>query len=207
VSHLVCGHTAHLHLVIAATATPKFLRHCARCKAERPFASSGKFRVNAQKKLIDVWLIYRCSDCDQTWNHPIHERLPVKSLPPGDLTALMQNDGALAARFAHDLGRGMPGEVFLERRILHPATEATQKIRLSITAPTGGMRLDRVLAQGLLLQRTEIQALVESGALSLQPNATKALRRTARDGQEAVIDLAQCPMDLAGKCRRGAAAC
>ncbi|WP_374375741.1 DUF1062 domain-containing protein [Dongia sp.] len=201
-SRISCGHSAHLHLVIASTTTPQVQRHCAGCKAERPFASSGKFRVNAQKKLIDVWLIYRCSNCDQTWNHPIHERQKVKSLSPGELNALMQNDAALATRYAHDLGRGVAGEVFLERRILQPATEATQEIRVSIAVPAAGIRLDRALALGLSLQRAEVQTLVESGSLTLRPNSAKALRRPVQDGQEVTIDLARCPPELVGKCRR-----
>lgn len=202
-SQISCGRVAHLHFVITPTTTPKVQRHCARCKTERPFASSGKFRVNAQKKLIDVWLIYRCVDCDQTWNYPIYERQKVKTLLPDELNALMQNDAALTARYAHDLGGGVAGEVLLERRILQPATDVTQEIRISITAPIGGMRLDRALAQGLSLQRTDVLSLAESGALTLEPSSAKALRRPACDGQEAAIDLARCPPELAGKCRRG----
>ena len=201
-SQISSGRVAHLHLVIASTETPNILRHCARCKAERPFTSSAKFRVNAQKKLIDVWLIYRCGDCDQTWNHAIHERRKVKTLPPDEFHALMQNDQALAARYAHDLGRGMAGEALLERRILRPATALTQEIRISIAAPAGSMRLDRALARGLSLQRPELQTLIESGVLSLQPHSAKALRRATLNGQEVTIDLTHCPPDLAEKCRR-----
>ncbi len=42
---------------------PLVRRHCSRCAAARAFACSLKFRTNAQKKRLDVWLIYRCSAC------------------------------------------------------------------------------------------------------------------------------------------------
>src|SRR5690348_3871439 len=47
--------------------TPHIIRKCARCNANR-FASSDKFRVNAHKKIIDVWLIFKCVSCDYTLN-------------------------------------------------------------------------------------------------------------------------------------------
>jgi hypothetical protein len=52
---------------------PLIRRHCSRCSIEMPFACSMKFRTNAQKKRIDVWLIYRCTACDEVWNLPIFD--------------------------------------------------------------------------------------------------------------------------------------
>ena len=42
--------------------------------ARRPFISSDRFRVNANKQRLDVWLIYRCGCCEQPWNLAVHER-------------------------------------------------------------------------------------------------------------------------------------
>ena len=36
---------------------------CGGCGKKREFVNSGKFRVNANGKNVDVWLIYRCSKC------------------------------------------------------------------------------------------------------------------------------------------------
>ena len=62
-------------LSVQWTVTPKFtpqpLRACNRCGAVTPFRSSGKIRLNANRKRIDAWLIYRCTACDKTWNRPI----------------------------------------------------------------------------------------------------------------------------------------
>lgn len=47
--------------------TPLLIKKCSHCDSDR-FYCSDKFRMNAQKKNIDVWLIYRCVKCDNTCN-------------------------------------------------------------------------------------------------------------------------------------------
>ncbi|HKP24249.1 MAG TPA: DUF1062 domain-containing protein [Dongiaceae bacterium] len=81
---------------------PLLRRHCSRCSKQMPFACSMKFRTNAQKKRIDVWLIYRCSGCDEVWNLPIFERVTVGDMPPGVLGAIARDDPAVALRSAFD---------------------------------------------------------------------------------------------------------
>lgn len=76
--------------------TPRPWLRCSRCDARTPFISSDKFRVNAQKKRIDAWLVYRCVQCDQSWNFPVPERCPVNGIEPTILRALTENDSALA---------------------------------------------------------------------------------------------------------------
>jgi hypothetical protein len=59
---------------ILPVTTPRVLRHCSHCGTTRQFACSDTFRVNANQRKIDVWLIYRCVDCDCTWNRTIFTR-------------------------------------------------------------------------------------------------------------------------------------
>lgn len=47
--------------------SPLLIKRCSHCDSDR-FYCSEKFRMNAQKKNIDVWLIYRCVKCDNTCN-------------------------------------------------------------------------------------------------------------------------------------------
>ena len=47
--------------------TPLLIKKCSHCDSDR-FYCSDKFRMNAQKKNIDVWLIYRCVKCNNTCN-------------------------------------------------------------------------------------------------------------------------------------------
>ena len=48
----------------------------------RAFVCSERFRVNAQKKSLDVWLNYRCDSCEDVWKFPLLERRPVSELGP-----------------------------------------------------------------------------------------------------------------------------
>ncbi|WP_084023929.1 DUF1062 domain-containing protein [Clostridium taeniosporum] len=39
-----------------------------KCNEKIHYINSGKFRVNANKNNIDIWLIYQCEKCKSTWN-------------------------------------------------------------------------------------------------------------------------------------------
>jgi hypothetical protein len=81
--------------------TPIIIRKCAKCKKNR-FASSDKFRVNANKKVIDVWLIFKCLACENTLNINILSRKQVSSIDKTLLNAFHKNDKELAWRYAFD---------------------------------------------------------------------------------------------------------
>lgn len=53
--------------------TPLLKKKCNRCDNSR-FYCSEKFRMNAQKKSIDIWLIYKCTKCNSTYNATIITR-------------------------------------------------------------------------------------------------------------------------------------
>lgn len=76
---------------------------CARCGKKRAFVNSGKFRVNANGNLLDVWLIYRCEKCKRTWNLTIYERVKPSKLAPGEYRRFLQNDPALAREYGNDV--------------------------------------------------------------------------------------------------------
>ena len=201
------GQCARLSLILSAAITSNVQRHCPRCKQARSFATSGKFRVNAQKKLIDIWLIYRCAICDQTWNHTIHERKAVRALPPTELDDFMRNDADLARHHAGLLAPRSGAQVaadnfHVERRIVLPVEKTTERLQIDITAPRGiWLRLDRVLAMGLKLRRSEIVELAEEGVLVVTQAGVKALRRPALDGQQIDIDLRRCSAKVWEICR------
>ena len=41
----------------------KIIRRCGGCGKKMVFECAGKFRVNANGRRLDVWLIYRCQRC------------------------------------------------------------------------------------------------------------------------------------------------
>lgn len=158
--------------------TPHVVRPCPRCDAPRAFASSDRFRVNASGRRLDVWLIYRCLDCDFTWNLTVVERTAPEAIGAARLDAFHGNDrhaawscafdAALLERAGARLETSTP--VRVERDAL-PAGRAT--VTLALPFPVR-IRLDRLLAQELGVSRSTLPGLVD---------AARALRRPVFDGQ------------------------
>lgn len=177
---------------------PQPQRHCGSCDTITPFVSSGRFRTNAQKKRMDVWLIYRCAICDETWNMPILERCPIAHIPPDRLQSFIHNDPAAAAHHAFDLSRlarhsdriDQDTAVRVEKRTDGGsiAGAACLEIILALSLPCR-LRLDGLLARELGIARNAILRAHEAGALTLMPASRKVLRAPVRDGQQIRIDL------------------
>lgn len=84
-------------------APPAALRYCKKCKKKSEFICSGQFRINAQQKALDIWLIYKCARCNATWNSTICSRVSPQKLEAGLLERFLCNDKDLAMRYAMDL--------------------------------------------------------------------------------------------------------
>ena len=89
---------------VEATAAPVALRPCGTCGADAEFASTGLFRVNAQKKRLDVWLIYRCATCGSVWNSAVISRGRPGSIDREELERFTGNDPVMALWCALDVG-------------------------------------------------------------------------------------------------------
>ena len=162
---------------VVTLAPPHLLRRCPRCDRAQRFGSSGRFRVNASGRRLDVWLVYRCVTCGATWNRPVHERVAPESLG-ADLARFHHNDPVLARSVALqptalapfddvDSGAELQGPV-------DPPLEATLVVEEPVT-----VRLDRLLAAHLGLPRAAVAALVDDA---------KALRRPPRHGTVVTVD-------------------
>ncbi|MEZ4235573.1 MAG: DUF1062 domain-containing protein [Myxococcota bacterium] len=178
---------ASLSPVVAVRVTPleppRVVRRCPRCDAPRPFGSSGAFRVNAQKRRLDVWLVRRCEACDATWNQPVAERVSPASLG-ARLVGYQQDDPALVHAVAHDVtalkrhGKVLPAEVAVEPLVAVPPVVA----RVVLVAPVA-VRLDHVLCEALGLSRARLRAEVSAERVIVEA----ALDRPAADGALAWI--------------------
>lgn len=84
---------------VQAQNTPFLKKKCNHCDSER-FHCSDKFRVNAQKKNIDIWLIYRCVKCHHRYNMTIFSRIRKESISKEIFNRLSENDVALAWEYA-----------------------------------------------------------------------------------------------------------
>jgi hypothetical protein len=190
--------------------TPRPSLSCARCDAKRAFVCSEKFRVNAHKRRVDAWLIYRCEHCDQTWNLPVLERCPVQGIAPALLNMLMGNDSGLARRHAFDLARlrrhAQQVETFPELSVEKSAKTVPcgnpERAEVELCIPFEcGCRLDKLLAGELGVSRGQVGRLIEAGAMTVMPASARAWRQDARNGQLVAIDLGAMP-DEQGMLRR-----
>lgn len=160
------------------TVTPvgyqRIAKRCPSCKIKRDFTPSGAFRVNSQKKVLDVWSIYKCTHCDYTWNISLFTRLHVSKIDRELHHRLMMNDAATVQHFASDIAMlkrnnaelsGRPDFTVQERWPV--SITAHQWVRVSVRISRSfQVSLLSVLKQQLMLSAGEIQRRVEAGQIS-----------------------------------------
>ena len=91
---------------VKAVNTPLLKRKCSHCDNDR-FYCSEKFRMNAQKRNIDIWLIYRCVKCDSTYNMTIISRTKPELINKDLFNKFSENNTevAWAYAFSHETSR------------------------------------------------------------------------------------------------------
>ncbi|MGW7044741.1 DUF1062 domain-containing protein [Streptomyces avermitilis] len=157
--------------VVMPTCLPLVLRRCHACASER-FRANGKFRVNANHKLLDAWLLVLCTACGETAKLTVLERMNVRSVRPELLDRLHDNDTALAAELLQDpvvrrrnrialdwddawrLDTG--GSDHLDREVIDIS------VRFAARIPVRPVRL---IAEGCGLSRAEVERLIAEGKL------------------------------------------
>lgn len=197
------GNALRVHWQVTASEPPRIWRHCGHCGSKRPFRSSGMFRCNAQKKRLDVWLIYRCAACGRTWNYPLFERCPLGEIPPPLFQAITGNCAETARGYACDAARlrafvdrvEPSGAVAVAKTILDGAAATADRldIQIAVSAPSD-LRLERLLARELGLSRNLVRTLRDTRALTVATGGKAAFRQAARDGQSVTLDLRALPV-------------
>lgn len=171
--------------ILRAVEPPRVFRRCSRCEEKRPFLSSEKFRVNSQKRRIDVWLIYRCCECNDTWNCEIIERAAPEKIGPEALDRFHKNDAGEARRRAFDfvaitrLGveveRSTPYTI--ERPVLSP--DHIVRVEIELVDPIH-VRLDALLANALAVSRGRVLERLKRGEIQADP---RCWGKPVRSGQ------------------------
>jgi len=87
---------------VIPTRTPLFKKKCSKCKNSNLYYNSNKFRLNSQKRNIDVWLIYKCVKCDNTCNITILSRTKPELIDKELYRNFSMNDEETAWRYAFD---------------------------------------------------------------------------------------------------------
>ncbi|MFI6009263.1 DUF1062 domain-containing protein [Streptomyces sp. NPDC051243] len=157
--------------VVVPTCLPLVLRRCHTCASDT-FRANGKFRVNANHKLLDAWLLVLCTACGDTAKLTVMERMNVRSIRPDLLERMHDNDPDLAAELLQDpvvrhrnrialdwddawrLDTG--GSDHLDREVLDVS------VRFAARIPVRPVRL---IAEGCGLSRAEVERLITQGRL------------------------------------------
>ncbi|MDR3025103.1 DUF1062 domain-containing protein [Chryseobacterium sp.] len=84
---------------VKAKNTPLLKKKCNHCNSDR-FYCSDKFRLNAQKKNIDIWLIYRCVKCSNTYNMTVFSRIRTESVSKEFFNKFSENNTEIAWEYA-----------------------------------------------------------------------------------------------------------
>ncbi|MFF7558404.1 DUF1062 domain-containing protein [Streptomyces pseudovenezuelae] len=157
--------------VVMPTCLPLVLRRCHTCASDR-FRADGRFRVNANHKLLDIWLLVLCTTCGETAKLTVLERTHVRSVRPELLDRLHDNDPSLAAELLQDpvvrrrnrialdwndawrLDTG--GSAHLDREVIDVSVRFVARIPV---------RPVRLIAEGCGLSRAEVERLITEGNL------------------------------------------
>ncbi|EJV1068356.1 DUF1062 domain-containing protein [Klebsiella oxytoca] len=148
-------------------------KRCPSCSIKRDFLPSGAFRVNSQKKVLDVWSIYKCTHCDYTWDISLFSRLHVSKIDRQLYHRLMTNDAVTVQHFACDIATlkrnnaelsGRPDFRIQEQWLasLSPGKRVKVSVRISRSFQVS---LLSILHKQLMLSTGEIKRYVESGKI------------------------------------------
>jgi hypothetical protein len=153
---------------------------CVDCRSESATTGEGRFRVNANGKLLDVWLLVRCVSCDRRSKLTVHERAPVRSFDPAELDGYHANDPELVA------SRLLDPLLARRNRFTLDWTDAWQletppewtdeewpvQVRVVFADPVP-VRPERLIAHGLSLSRNEVPRRVKCDIPLRRPTSTE----------------------------------
>jgi len=190
--------------VVRRTRLPLLSLRCVVCRSESATTGEGRFRVNANGKLLDVWLLVRCVSCDRTSKLTVHERAPARSFDPAEIHGYHVNDPGLVESTLLDPQFARRNGITLDwtgawRLDIPPgwAGEALPPVQAEVVfADPVPVRPDRLIAHGLGLSRQEVLRRVKSDTPLSRPTSsgftftmmTLEVKGDAPVGGEAVED-------------------
>lgn len=161
---------------IIAKETPYIKRNCSKCKTNTEFYCSEKFRVNANQKIVDIWLIYNCTLCEGTWNYPILSRVNINKIDSMLIQKFMNNDKETIWYYAFQINklRKLCNDVITDIRYELRKEKLDSRfnevtIRLCYKYDFG-LRIDKLIAEILGISRSKVNKLSQNGTILLNPN-------------------------------------
>lgn len=155
---------------VTPTNMPVVRKNCPKCGNNATYINSGKFRVNANKRNVDIWLIYHCEKCKSTWNMTIYERINPQEIDNTLFERFMNNDLELAKEYGfniavHNSNKARLDFSCIEYDILGDEVDmkpSSVKEPIIITIQSAyalDLRMDKVLSKKMNLSRSQIKKL------------------------------------------------
>lgn len=177
---------------------PLLIKKCSHCDSGR-FYCSDKFRMNAQKKNIDVWLIYRCVKCDNTCNMTLLSRTKTDLIDKKLFHSFSMNDREVAWQYAFSAGVASRNNLQLDydsveyevintvslEDILNMSSEIIS-IRVKCDFDLN-LKLSSLIKRCLPLSSTRLKLLFEKGYISLLSGKTSS-KCKVKNGDTILID-------------------
>jgi len=172
---------------------PIVKRNCPKCNEKTSYINTERFRVNANKSNIDVWLIYQCEKCKSTWNMTIYERIKPYDINKYEYEKFLSNDKELAREYAFNLNiyNKNKAEVILEdvnyeliqRKLeAYYINENGLVIEIVCKYPIE-LRVDKLLSDKLGISRTQIKSMHKKGIIFIKDDKN-SLNMKVRDKME-----------------------
>lgn len=162
---------------VKAKNTPLLKKKCNHCNSNR-FQCSDKFRLNAQKKNIDIWLIYRCVKCNNTYNMTVFSRIRTESISKEIFKKFSENNTEIAWQYAFSQEAIMKNNAeadwesveyeisFQNLTIESLINRESDMISFQIQCPFDfNMRISTIIRTCLGLSSSKLNLLLASGAV------------------------------------------
>lgn len=156
---------------VRRTRLPVVRRRCPVCGGDS-FGASGKFRINANRKLLDVWLLLRCARCNRTAKVTVIERSA--SIDSSLLRRFEDNDPDLVIELLLDPVIARQNHLSLDwtdswEVIADPVVPGCQfpySVHITFADPVP-LRPSELIARGLGISRSRVKKMVDAGLMVL----------------------------------------
>lgn len=181
--------------------SPLYIKKCSKCKVSNQFYCSYKFRMNNQKKNSDVWLIYKCTECDNTFNITIHSRTKSHSMEKDSYEKYINNDPEEALRLSLATDIINRNHIQVDYSSIEYEIKASQEVRLKdmifldediiqirISYPFNlNLRLSKIIRKQLNISLNELSYMIEEGVIAIS-NVENWKRDKIKDNTVVVIN-------------------
>ena len=177
---------------------PLLIKKCSNCDSDR-FYCSDKFRMNAQKKNIDVWLIYRCVKCDNTCNMTLLSRTKPDLIDKKLFHSFSMNDREVAWQYAFSAGVASRNNLQLdydsvEYEVINTVSledilnMSSEIISIQVKCDFDlSLKLSSLIKRCLPLSSTRLKLLFEKGYISLLSGKTSS-KCKVKNGDTILMD-------------------